>query len=89
MEKLYKEIDGLNVVKLLQIAAVAIFLFGFFQLMIVHMPGVFNGAVNPFATFPNFMRTVFSLLAALTQILYSPLVLLALAEIIKLMSKEK
>lgn len=87
MDKINNYFDNLNIVKLLRLIAVLILLVGLFSLimsLLPHFKGVFS---NP--TLKNLFAISSMMGIQLVRMMFEPLVLLALAEIVKHKQEKK
>ncbi len=78
-KKFYKAADGFPIVRVLQVVAALIFVLAVLQIALTTLPSLFSGY--------GFLPLLLSMIASLLQATFMPLVLLSLAEIIKLLRK--
>jgi hypothetical protein len=87
MKNFYEKMDSLPIVKLLQISAFIIFIFGLPQFISLLLFPFFQSSSGGFEYsyrgFQFLLSTSISLATTLIKIIFEPMVLLALAEIIK------
>jgi hypothetical protein len=76
-EKFYRAVDTFPIVRVLQVVALLIFVLAVLQIALTTLPILFSGHA--------FLPGLMNLIASLVQATFMPLVLLSLAEIIKLL----
>ena len=78
-EKFYNKVDSVPLVRMLQVAAVVILILSILQIALSTLPAIFSGYAV--------LGGSFALITQLAQAIITPLILLSLAEIIKLLRK--